>query len=209
MASITEQIDVWAKKAQIWAIWLLTFLTTTLAIAGVVFFFFDVRTSYRGWGKLTETHTSVGESSFILALAISLLPTLFQATWVVAKTSGVTFVSDHKVLSGITLVMFVFDTGLDTFELFEAEKGLGSFFVSLGIALVVFGMSSEFLLSFFFPVSVTLWQNVFVGVNWNFVSAMSPAATNEQDDTDKDLQRHRERLRQFRQERQGMLRNEE
>ena len=210
MASITEQIDSWAKKAQIWAIWLLTFITTILAISGVVFFFFDVQTSYRGWGKLAETHTSIGENSFALAMAISLLPTLFQAAWVVAKTSGVKFVSDHKILSGITLVMFVFDTALDTYQLFDSEKGIVSLLVSFVIAFVIFGMCSEFLLSFFLPIAVTLWQNVFVGVNWDFVSGMSPnATTNEQENTSEELQHRRERLRQMRQERQVRLRNQE
>jgi len=209
MASITEQIDSWAKTAQIWSIWLLTFLTTVLAIAGVIFFFFDVQTSYRGWGKLAETHTSIGENSFALALAISLLPTLFQAAWVVAKTSGVKFVSDHKILSGITLVMFVFDTGLDTYQLYDAEKGIASLLVSFVISFVIFGMCSEFLLSFFLPIAVTLWQNVFVDVNWDFVSAMSPNATTDTNVVNEQEEQSREQRRQLRMERQRTLRNQE
>ena len=93
MTSVLDQLDNWAQQAQIWSIWLLTTLSTALAISGIVFFWFDVRTSYFGWGKLAETHTTVGESSIFLAVAISLLPTLFQAAWVVANRSPI---SNHR-----------------------------------------------------------------------------------------------------------------
>lgn len=169
MGSVTGNVREWAAEAQKWSVWLLTFLSTALAMAGCVFLYFDVQTSYHGWGQYSQSLIRTGGNSLILAWAVSILPTLLQTAFVVSKTSGIDFVSTNTIFKFISWFSMGFDVVLDVKQLYDPSQGFGSLAMAIVVALLVYTFFSEFLFSFFGPIAVTLLSEMCKTIKWSSI----------------------------------------
>lgn len=158
MPSWVDKAQNWAQKTQVYAVVFAAVVCTVCAGIAFIFLISDVQTSYRGFGRLMETHIRSGDQGVAMAWAVSLVPTLFQTLWWLAATSGMSFITNHSIFVLATAFMAVADTGLDTYELYDPALGMSSLVLALVTAVGVFGLLSEFLLSFMAPIAIVLWE---------------------------------------------------
>jgi hypothetical protein len=160
--SWTDQFKGWADSARKTSVWLLCIILTVLAGFGLWFMYADVYTSYQGWGRFAETAVRTGAIGGGLAWGASIVVTLLQTAWFTASTSGAKFVSEHRLLKYLAFGLFGLDTFLDFYQLFDptSEAGLAKWIAPILIPIVLYGLLSEFLVSFCVPVAFTLWKEL-------------------------------------------------
>jgi len=168
MTAIVDSIKGWAQTAQRTAVWIVFVLSTVLSIAAAVIFVYDVMASYTGWGVMVETHTAIDAAPRVLGATLAMLPTVIQIVFFTALVSGLTSLSDHAVLRAVSAAMFALDSVLDFFALYEPARGWESAVFSIIIVLVVYGVLSEILFSFFTPVAVALGRYLLGNVQFTF-----------------------------------------
>lgn len=169
---LTKDFKHWAQSARKTSVWLLCFLLTILAGLGLWFMYADVYTSYQGWGRFAETAVRAGAIASGLAWGASIVVTLIQTAWFTASTSGAHFISDHRLLKCLAFSLFGLDTFLDFYQLFDPtlNAGLAKWVAPIIIPIVLYGLLSEFLVSFCIPVAFTLWKELLKDIDFSIAA---------------------------------------
>lgn len=150
----TSAAQGWAKKTTETSVWLVFILAVLLTGAGIAITFFDVQTSYYGWGKAIHKWVDAGPNTEGLGLIVSSLPTLVQMAWIAALAAKMREITSVKSFRVVFAIMFVLDTALDIAQLYIS--GAMSLFWAVLLALGVYFAMSEFLVSFFAPLAWAL-----------------------------------------------------
>jgi hypothetical protein len=200
--SWTDQFKGWAESARKTSVWLLCMILTVLAGFGLWFMYADVYTSYQGWGRFAETAVRAGAIASGLAWGASIVVTLLQTAWFTASTSGAKFVSEHRLLKYLAFGLFGLDTFMDFYQLFDpaSEAGLAKWIAPILIPFVLYGLLSEFLVSFCVPVAFTLWKELLKDVDLSIAAdEFGPAPKRSQGRQQRGQQPGQQRGRQSRQ----------
>jgi hypothetical protein len=148
MSSVQEAKEKLVGSATAVTILLLVAISGAMALGSAVFIGFDILASYMSWGKEMATQVNLPYQN-ILSVALTLMPTMVQLSFVAAHIAGLPFV---KIRAFRTLYIgsAIIDTVLDTIQLHNGTPQ--SFAFSVFISCFVFLVLSEFL--FIFSVSV-------------------------------------------------------
>jgi hypothetical protein len=166
MSNLIEEVRGWAAKANDFAVWMLIVLSAIMVVISLLFLYFDCQTSYLGWGKLIETQIDAGAGAAVLAVAVSVLPTLIQIVYITALFSGVSIIAKNDYYKLLSFLMFTADTFLDFQQLYT--EGAMSALIAGAVAIVVYGLLSEYISAFFMPIAYALLSTKFSGMRWNF-----------------------------------------
>jgi len=115
-----------------------------LALAGAIFLVYDLIASHGAWGSKLAGLVNLPNQEF-LAYVVTALPTLVQTAYISARVAGLSF-ADNQAFRWTYRISLVLDTALDTLQMQQGSAE--SVTASLFVAIVLFGVFSEFLLIF-------------------------------------------------------------